>query len=202
MWACDVEPLTGRAGVHLSLREHGRRVSYAEFLEGLVTDAGAARFFAESLASLPFPAFFWETRPVCARTSGEPFECVVLPAPALARAAPDAQSFAEHFSSARSVVRFGNLGGDATLVVPCPRAEHSAYPHLAAFLRQAPPEQREALLAEVGRGARELVRAAPFWLSTSGLGVAWVHVRIDSRPKYYQYTPYRRHPFGVPGDSA
>lgn len=202
MWATEVTPLAGRAGVRLSLSEHGRIISYAEFLDGLATDASAARGFAESLASLPFPAFFWETRPVCMRSSAEPFECVVLPAPALARAAPDAQSFAEHFSATRSVVRFENLGGDATLIVPCPRAELGAYPHLAAFLRGAPPEQHAALLAEVVRGARERLGAAPVWLSTSGLGVAWVHVRIDSRPKYYQYTPYRRHAYAASGESA
>jgi len=202
VWACEVTPLVGRAGVRLSLSEHGQTISTAEFLDGLAIDASVARSFAESLASLPFPAFFWETRPVCARSAGEPFECVVLPAPALARAAPDLASFAEHFSATHPVVRFENLGGDATLIVPCPRAAPSAYLHLAAFLREAPAEQREALLAEVGRAARERLGVAPFWLSTSGLGVAWVHVRIDLRPKYYQYTPYRRYPFAAPGESA
>lgn len=201
MWACDVEPLGGRAGVCLSVREQSRRLSYAELMDALVIDPAASGVLSECLASLPFPAFFWEVRSVCARSAGEPFECVVLPAPALARAAPDAHSFAEHFSKTRSVVHFENLGGDATLIVPCPRGEPSAYPHLAAFLRQAPPEQREALWREVGRCARESLGTAPFWLSTSGLGVAWVHVRIDARPKYYQYTPYRRHPSGAPGES-
>jgi hypothetical protein len=30
-----------------------------------------------------------------------------------------------------------------------------------------------------------------FWVSTSGLGVPWVHVRLDERPKYFQFGPYR-----------
>ena len=29
------------------------------------------------------------------------------------------------------------------------------------------------------------------WLSTSGLGVYWLHVRLDSYPKYYTYRPYK-----------
>ena len=29
------------------------------------------------------------------------------------------------------------------------------------------------------------------WLSTSGLGVVWVHVQLDSSPKYYQYASFR-----------
>ena len=31
----------------------------------------------------------------------------------------------------------------------------------------------------------------PLWLSTNGLGVAWLHARIDARPKYYSHRPYR-----------
>jgi len=35
---------------------------------------------------------------------------------------------------------------------------------------------------------------AYFWLSTSGLGIAWLHVRLDERPKYYTHAPYRSPP--------
>ena len=33
--------------------------------------------------------------------------------------------------------------------------------------------------------------AKPVWLSTAGAGVSWLHVRLDDRPKYYGYAPYR-----------
>jgi len=36
----------------------------------------------------------------------------------------------------------------------------------------------------LGRGDR-------LWISTAGLGVTWLHVRIDSSPKYYTHAPYR-----------
>jgi hypothetical protein len=36
------------------------------------------------------------------------------------------------------------------------------------------------------------VSAKPVWLSTAGGGVAWLHVRLDDRPKYYAHAPYRR----------
>jgi len=32
----------------------------------------------------------------------------------------------------------------------------------------------------------------PVWLSTAGAGVSWLHVRLDDRPKYYGFGPYRR----------
>ena len=31
----------------------------------------------------------------------------------------------------------------------------------------------------------------PLWVSTCGLGVYWLHVRLDSFPKYYRYAPYQ-----------
>ncbi|KAL7575598.1 hypothetical protein ACA910_020166 [Epithemia clementina (nom. ined.)] len=30
----------------------------------------------------------------------------------------------------------------------------------------------------------------PVWLSTSGMGIAWLHMRLDQVPKYYTYTPF------------
>ena len=33
---------------------------------------------------------------------------------------------------------------------------------------------------------------APTWVSTAGGGVAWLHVRLDSAPKYYTHRPYTR----------
>jgi hypothetical protein len=29
------------------------------------------------------------------------------------------------------------------------------------------------------------------WMSTCGTGVYWLHLRLDSKPKYYTYAPYR-----------
>lgn len=31
----------------------------------------------------------------------------------------------------------------------------------------------------------------PVWFSTSGMGVPWLHFRLDHRPKYYTFTPYK-----------
>ena len=34
----------------------------------------------------------------------------------------------------------------------------------------------------------------PVWLSTSGMGVPWLHMRLDQVPKYYTYEPFAQHP--------
>ncbi|MEJ2577044.1 MAG: hypothetical protein P8106_10325, partial [Gammaproteobacteria bacterium] len=65
------------------------------------------------------------------------------------------------------------------------------YPHLAVFLRNAPKDQVRALWLRTAEEMLRHVGDRPTWLSTAGGGVAWLHVRLDRRPKYYSHTPYR-----------
>lgn len=78
------------------------------------------------------------------------------------------------------------------MVVPSPVADVAAYGHLAAFVRLARQDQRDALWRKVGEAMSKRVGARPVWLSTAGAGVSWLHVRLDDRPKYYGFEPYRR----------
>ena len=170
--------------------------TYAEVVELWRDDAGFRRFFRSTLTESPFDAYFWETPPVTRATIDEPFEFVLVESSALARMRPEPDAFAEHFDGADDVADFPNLGGDAHLVAPSPRAPLDAYPHLAAFARHAPEAQQDALWQRVGACLRERIGERPIWLSTAGLGVGWVHVRLDSRPKYYSFDAYREAPPG------
>lgn len=106
---------------------------------------------------------------------------------------PDADPFNEHFDreTGSDVLAFANLGGDAMLVVPRPIADASAYAHIAAFVRHAPQAQRLELWRTVGEATARRLGSKPLWLSTAGGGVAWLHARLDGRPKYYAFAPYR-----------
>ena len=95
---------------------------------------------------------------------------------------------------------FENLGKDAILVVPSPLGSEPAYSHLAAFIRYAPENQRHLLWRIVGQTVQNEISARPLWVSTAGGGVDWLHVRLDSRPKYYGYAPYKC--IGCPNDIA
>ena len=92
---------------------------------------------------------------------------------------------------------FRNLSGDAFLIVPkpIPRDKNdSFYGHLAAFARGAPGPQLDAFWKQVATQYLQelsLNRNKPLWLSTCGTGVAWLHVRLDSRPKYYSHSPFK-----------
>jgi hypothetical protein len=90
------------------------------------------------------------------------------------------------------VVSFPNLGGDAQLVVPCPIAEKNVYTQIGSFVRNAPKQQLTHFWKRTGSEMLSAITEKPRWLSTSGLGVYWLHVRIDSVPKYYQTDAYKR----------
>jgi hypothetical protein len=172
--------------------DRGGPATFADVLRGWQSDAGFRSLFTSLLADAPYTAFRWETPPVTAATTVRPFECVLLDCPGLARP-PDPDAFVGHFGGpGKEVAVFPNLGGDALLVVPCPVGEVSAYGHLGAFVRLAPEQQRHALWRSAGEALGRRIGAKPVWLSTAGAGVAWLHVRLDDRPKYYGFGPYRR----------
>ena len=173
-------PMSFRTGLGLLERTAGDGGELAE----AVADAVAAVAGAKGAVFLEFPGL--------AAGQDPPFQFALLPAPGLLRMREDAGSFAEHLADCggRSVTSFRNLAGDSTLVAPCPAAgvQHG---HLAAFLRSAPRDRRAALFREVGAQAAAYAGGRTLYLSTSGSGVAWLHVRLDPRPKYYQYDPFR-----------
>lgn len=190
MWAVQQSELPSGRGVRFEIEYSSAPATSAEVIAAWRTDATFRTFFNALLAETPFTAFRWETPGVTIATLDRPFECVLLDDPWLARR-PDPTAFAEHFTQSQSVVAFPNLGRDAVLVVPCPLADHSAYGHLAAFVRHAPGAQRDALWLAVGDAMAKRVGDRPVWLSTAGAGVSWLHVRLDDRSKYYGYAQYR-----------
>ncbi|MGH8504129.1 MAG: DUF6940 family protein [Gammaproteobacteria bacterium] len=107
--------------------------------------------------------------------------------------APDTTAFAAAFSTAsdsEGVITYRNLGGDALLVAPCPVGPAYVYPHLAAFVRGAPAAQRHELSRKLAEVTEQCL--SELWISISGLGVYWLHIRLDSPPKYYTFQPHTR----------
>lgn len=183
----------GRVEQYHIVTAGGSIMSYAQVVECWRCDPDFAEFFSGQLASSGFAAFLWETPPVTRASIHRPFECVLVDSPALASAVPDTTAFAEHFKSGsfHEMVSFDSLGGDARLVSPCPLPPITACTHLAVFLRKAPAAAVVQLWQEVSAAVTEALSDQPLWISTCGLGVYWLHVRLDSFPKYYRYTPYQ-----------
>jgi len=186
--------------------EHARRyritrgqtvLSWRELLELLNTRDDFRHFFCRLLRRIPFEAYYWETPPVTSESQGLGFEFVAVDAPALARLNPDPMPFRGQFDAAaphQEVIVFDNLGGDALLVAPVGIGPTDAYAHLAAFMHHAPHSQQQHFWQTAAAALRTRLGESPIWLSTAGLGVAWLHLRLDTRPKYYSYAPYRTFP--------
>jgi hypothetical protein len=169
----------------------GQRCSHRSWIEALRDDAGARRTLTDALRASPFRAYLWETPAVLPGDDGAEAEMVVTESTALSRSRSDPSSFADSFRASRSVATFANLRGDAVLVAPHPEhAPDSA--HLAAFVRSAPDDVVDALWIAVSDAVSDWLatRRRRVWVSTSGLAVPWLHVRLDSMPKYYSYRPY------------
>jgi hypothetical protein len=192
MWTSRSEQLPDQRGLRFTLSCGSASASFAEVLQAWESDTAFRSHFNSLLADAPYIAFRWETPPVSAATIGRPFEFVLLDSPGLARR-PNPEAFAEHFGARAEggVVDFPNLGRDAVMIVPCRVGPASAYVHLAAFVRDAPDVQRHAFWQRVGATMLRRLGSKPVWLSTAGAGVSWLHVRLDDRPKYYGFGPYR-----------
>jgi hypothetical protein len=187
-------PLGSGDVLRFRLHRDDVQLRWSEVIQGWQDDSAFRSFFIALLADAPFPAYFWESPPVSGDSIDQDFEFVLANSPQLADIRTDKHAFTDHFSSLRSgvsVIDFANLGGDATLVVPCPGEPLSAYSQIAAFSRGANDDQQHKLWASVGATFEHMIGRQPVWLSTSGLGVYWVHLRLDSSPKYYTHEPYR-----------
>ena len=114
------------------------------------------------------------------------------------------------------VTSFSNLGGDAHLIIPCPptftnmpsavtektNQSNNNFGHLLSFLRTASSTTITKVLIRLSKETLKFIEdrekenegelvSETVWLSTCGTGVPWLHFRLDSRPKYYSYQPFK-----------
>ena len=195
MFAARVEAVVPGDVDRYELIANGSPLTFDDVLNLLSSDSGFREFYSDLLGSSPFTAFRWETPALTLTTAIKPFEFVLLNSPEFCSRPADAEPFADYFTDDETnfgVVNFDNLGGDSSMIVPSPRATENLYGHFASFIRNAPKRQVDALLRTIGSLATLRLAHRPIWINTAGGGVAWLHVRLDSRPKYYRYKPYRQ----------
>ncbi len=171
----------------------GNQLTYRDVIQLWCDRADFRSFFVAVLKSSSFETYRWETPPVTMQTQDKPFEFVLINHPGLAAIA-DRFTFRSYFTSSErqaGIVAFDNLGKDAILITASPEGEMDTFNHLARFTRSATDTQNDVMWRVVGEQMAQRIGAAPVWLNTAGDGVSWVHIRLDDRPKYYRYMPYR-----------
>ncbi len=173
------------------ITQQNKPLTNQQFLKLLKKDRDFRTFYTNYLQDLPFEAFFWENKPMTTVNLKQEYECSIINSEFLAKKSPDSDTFNSYFKTDQDVVSFRNLGNDAQLISPCPVDEHPGYAHIGTFIREAPESQIQNLWERTGTEMFESIGQKPRWLSTSGLGVFWLHIRIDSIPKYYQTEEYK-----------
>ena len=167
-------------------------LSFAEVVNAWGQEQSFREFYTNLLTELPFSAVYWEHPPVTTTTiESLDYEFSVRPASRLATFKADPSRYQAYFTTA-PIVSFLSLGKDCQLVVPGPHDMTTNYTHLLTFLRTASAEQKAAFWQAISQHLQGRLSAAPLYLSTHGMGVPWLHVRLDERPKYYSNHMYRR----------
>lgn len=197
MWTSELKFFADKALCKIKISQQDSFLSFAEIIELWKNSKDFRQFYISLIADLPFAAIFWESPPITIDTLDKDYEFVAVDSSQLAAVAQNQHAFSDYFARAKTgetVISFENLGGDALLVVPCPVSSANAYMHLCAFVRQAPNDQCHQLLQRLAQEIDKRLTNKPLWINTSGLGIYWLHIRLDSRPKYYTFLPYKLSP--------
>jgi len=144
------------------------------------------------MSTLSYDAFYFECIPARSDKLEETvFEFALINAPRLSSASVDTETFEEHFDGSE-ILSFDNLGRDATLVVPGPKAASGLadYEHIARFIRSNEPivkAQAQRIWKSVASAVcLRLLSKKVVYVSTDGSGVSYLHFRVEDTPKYYK----------------
>jgi len=176
---------------HYTINWQEKAVTFQDWIELCQSSPDFVHVFSQLLTASDYEAFFWEVKPITQEKIYAQFEFVLVESRMLSDISANPKSFLAKFESGGLVTSFPNLGGDAQLVIPFPITDQSIYGHLASFLRRAPKDQIFAFWQKAAQAYELQIGQNPKWLSTAGLGVPRLHLRIDSRPKYYRHKPYK-----------
>lgn len=194
--------------LHYSMLDVDKKhpITFANYVERIQSNHDFRNQFIQVLSEVPYRAYQWETPPVTSSSINRPFEFVVTNSPGI-DIPPHPAPFEAYFTSGLDIAVFQNLGGDATLIAPSPDSKSSGslhlpnYSHIGVFTQHAPATLQHSLWQTVGQTMQQSIEKMeiksdsnnqPIWLNTAGGGVAWLHIRLDSRPKYYRHLPYKK----------
>jgi len=175
-----------------------RRLRYRDVLHLWENDDRFADFYSSVFRKMVYKSYVWETPPVSLDTLDQFFEFTIINRSGKEHSfspPPDLLTFKDYFAPINSddgIVAFANIGKDATLVVPSPLRENTNYAGLAEFFSNAPIPQQISLWKVLARQIQLTLSHNKLWVSVAGGGVAWLHLRIDAKPKYYRYEAYAR----------
>jgi len=175
--------------------ENCRSFSFKNFIGFLRDDDIFLQSWVDLFKQLPFdyPGFYFETPPLTTDDLDHEFECRFIYAPKFKQFKTMTGPFQDHFSDEGATVHFRSLKKDALLIVPNPiDKDLKKYTHIGAFMTSDLTQQKLEFWKYAAAQVDETIKSGQrIWLNTEGSGVYYLHLRLDSRPKYYHYVPYK-----------
>lgn len=178
--------------VRFRIKRDGKNLSFNEVFELWRNHPEFVDFYKNELLKLKYEAFYWEHPALNKKFLEKKYECILQRSKPLEYLASNEDAFKKYIFSADQVVDFMNLGKNAKLIVPTKKTNKDIYNHLGKFIRGAENEQIVAVFKRVGTLILEEIKTQNLiWLNTAGLGIIWLHIRMDTRPKYYKTITYK-----------
>jgi hypothetical protein len=182
------------------ISEKSYKVTFKDVINLWIHSKKFRKTFSKLLADVPFKAYMWKC--VSLDSVNKHFEFNVSNSKKLARistkAGPYRKYFKDHKANTGSVISFISNSNDTFLVVPYGPRDSKKYKDLASFMRKGTDDQIDKLWKTFGKQVHRIYNTKypifnnndknrPLWLNTHGLGVYWLHLRIDIEPKNYVY---------------
>lgn len=186
----------GDTAIRFRILQNDTPINFQKVFNLWAKDPDFIDFYVNALKDFDFKAFFWEHPGLTKDTIIKPYECILQKSKTLDSRTINEQAFADYLYSSNGAVDFLNLGKNARLVIPTKQSETEIYKHLGSFIFNATSAQIQAFFHKVGAVVQqEIEKQEIVWLNTAGMGVIWLHVRMDTKPKYYKTKNYKRADF-------
>jgi hypothetical protein len=183
----------GDTAVRFKILENESSISFQKVFKLWEKEPEFIDFYANSLKDFGFKAFFWEHPGLTENTISKPYECILQKSKTLDSRTINEQAFSDYLNSSNGAEDFLNLGKNARLVIPTKQSNSEIYKHFGSFIFNAENAQIQAFFQKVGTIVQREIEEKPMiWLNTAGMGVIWLHVRMDTKPKYYKTKNYKR----------
>ena len=182
--------------VRFRFKNGKNNLSFGEVFVLWINNPEFVQFYKAELIKLDFEAFYWEHPAVKKEFLEKKYECILQRSKPLEHLPINERAFKDHIHLKEQAVDFMNLGKNARLVVPTKKSDKEIYNHLGKFIRFAEKEQIAEVFKKIGKSMLEEIESQKLiWLNTAGLGVIWLHIRMDTVPKYYKTSTYKKPDF-------
>ena len=182
--------------VRFRLKNGEQNLSFEDVFELWASNPKFVEFYKYELIKLNYEAFYWEHPAIKKEFLKKKYECILQRSRPLENLPINESAFKDYIHLNEQAADFMNLGKNARLVVPTKKTDKEIYNHMSKFIRLAEQEQIIEVFKRVGNSILEEIESKKLiWLNTAGLGVIWLHIRMDTRPKYYKTARYKEPDF-------